>query len=142
MYGKDTVSIRTCQRWFEKFRSGNLSVENSSRPGRPTEIDTNVIKVLLDENPHLTTRDIADELQIAIQSVSNHIRKIGYVSRLDRLGPHDLTEAQLACRTEICDSLIKREKNLPFLKSVVTGDEKWIVYNNIKRVGLEGNSLL
>ena len=36
------------KRWFEKFWSGILSVKDSSRPVRPTEIDTDKIKVLVD----------------------------------------------------------------------------------------------
>jgi len=60
VYGKDAVSLSSCQRWVEKFRSGNLSVNNSSRTGRPTDIETDKIKVLLDENLYLKARDIAD----------------------------------------------------------------------------------
>ena len=32
-----------------------------------------------------------------------------------------------------CDLLKKRNENDPFLKRPITGDEKWVVYNNIKR---------
>ncbi|XP_012058119.1 PREDICTED: histone-lysine N-methyltransferase SETMAR-like [Atta cephalotes] len=33
----------------------------------------------------------------------------------------------------VCDQLIKREENDPFLKRMIMGGEKWIVYNNISR---------
>ena len=69
VYGKDAVTTRTCERWIKKFRSGNLCVEDSSRSGRPAEIDTDKVKVLVDENPYSTTRDIAGELQISHPSV-------------------------------------------------------------------------
>ena len=82
------------------------------------------MKVLFDENPYLTTQDIAGDLEISHISVLNHIHKIGYVSRLNVWVPHALTKAQLARRTEICDLLIRRKKNHPFLKSLVTADEK------------------
>ncbi|KAG9431174.1 Ammar1 transposase [Apis mellifera carnica] len=36
-------------------------------------------------------------------------------------------------RINSCDLLKKRSENDPFLKRLITGDEKWIVYNNIKR---------
>jgi len=36
-------------------------------------------------------------------------------------------------RISICDSLCKRNEETPFLKQVVTGDEKWIIYNNVER---------
>ena len=64
------------KRLFEKFWSGILSVKDSSRPVRPTEIDTDKIKVLVDENPYLTYRDIDGDFQISHKSVLNHIRKI------------------------------------------------------------------
>ena len=51
--------------WFEKFWSGILSVKDSSRPVRPTEIHTDKIKVLVDENPYLTAPDVADDFQIS-----------------------------------------------------------------------------
>ncbi|KAG6795545.1 Ammar1 transposase [Apis mellifera caucasica] len=36
-------------------------------------------------------------------------------------------------RINSCDLLKKRNENDPFLKRLITGDEKWVVYNNIKR---------
>jgi len=42
-------------------------------------------------------------------------------------------EKNLMDRISICDSLYKRNEETPFLKQVVTGDEKWIIYNNVKR---------
>ncbi|GFV66223.1 histone-lysine N-methyltransferase SETMAR [Trichonephila clavipes] len=33
------------------------------------------------------------------------------------------------------ESLLKRHENDPFLKRIITGDEKWVVYNNVKRRG-------
>ena len=43
VYENDPASM--AKRWFVYFRSGILSVKDSSRPGRPTEIDTDKIKV-------------------------------------------------------------------------------------------------
>ena len=36
-------------------------------------------------------------------------------------------------RLNICDMLLKRNKMEPFLKRIITGDEKWIKYENIFR---------
>jgi len=36
-------------------------------------------------------------------------------------------------RISICESLLNRNKIDPFLKQIVTDDEKWITYNNVKR---------
>ena len=32
-----------------------------------------------------------------------------------------------------CDSLLRRNENVPFLKLIVSGDEKWILYNNMEQ---------
>ena len=64
------------KRWFEKFWSGILSVKDSSRPVRLTEINTDKFKVLVDENPYFTASDIAGDFQISHKSVLYHIRKI------------------------------------------------------------------
>ena len=36
-------------------------------------------------------------------------------------------------RISICDSLLKRNEIDSFLKRLITGDEKWIVYYNVNR---------
>jgi len=36
-------------------------------------------------------------------------------------------------RISICESLLNRNKIDPFLKRMITGDEKWITYDNVKR---------
>jgi len=36
-------------------------------------------------------------------------------------------------RIFICDLLLKRNKNCPFFKWMITNNEKWIVYNNVQR---------
>lgn len=133
VYGDKALTERTCQNWFAKFRAGNFDINDAPRPGRPQEIESIDVKAIVDQNPSQSVRDIAEALDISHASVENHLRKLGYVSRLDVWVPHSLTEANLAKRISICDSLRKRQENDPFLKRLVTGDEKWIVYDNVVR---------
>ena len=77
VYGKD-VQYLHAKRWFENFWSGILGVEDSSRPVRLNEIDTDKIKLLLDENLYLTARDIAGDLQILYKSVCNSLNYMLY----------------------------------------------------------------
>ena len=64
------------KKWFENFRLGILSVNDSSRSVQPTEINTDKIKVLVNENPCLPAQNIVDDFQISHKSILNHIRKI------------------------------------------------------------------
>ena len=44
-----------------------------------------------------------------------------------------MNEIQLTKRISICDSLLKRNETDPFLKRIITSDEKWVVYDNVVR---------
>ncbi|GFT43335.1 HTH_48 domain-containing protein [Trichonephila clavipes] len=44
VFGKDIVNVRTCQRWFSKFRSGYLSLQESDRCGRPSKNNNDVLR--------------------------------------------------------------------------------------------------
>ena len=54
-----------------------------------------------------------------------------YVNHFDVWVSHKLSKKTLD-RISIHDSLLKRKENVPFFKLIVTGDEKWILYNNVE----------
>ena len=58
--GKDTLSIRTAQLWFNRFKSGNFKLNYSPHSGRPLEVDVDVLKQLIEEDPRLTTCCLAE----------------------------------------------------------------------------------
>ncbi|GFY08173.1 histone-lysine N-methyltransferase SETMAR [Trichonephila clavipes] len=72
VFGKDIVNVRTCQRWFSKFRSGELSLQENDRSGRPSKIDNDVLRFMLENNPHLTSQEISEEFGIHHTTVGNH----------------------------------------------------------------------
>ena len=53
-----------------------------------------------------------------------------FVNHFDVWGPHKLNEKTFLT---ICDSLLKRNENVPFLKQILMGDEKWILYSNVEQ---------
>ena len=55
-FGENTVNDRKVQRWFEKFRSGDFSLQNEPR-GRPkTSVKNDALKALVETNPTVSTR--------------------------------------------------------------------------------------
>lgn len=58
------VAVCTCQRWFTKFRSGDISLEEDSRSGLPSKINDEILRTMLENNPYLTTREIANEFGV------------------------------------------------------------------------------
>lgn len=53
--------------------------------------------------------------------------------KLDVWVPHELTQRNLIGRITISEMLLKRNELEPFWKRIITGDEKWVKYENIKR---------
>lgn len=133
VYGEDALKERQCRNWFAKFHSGDFSLQVEHRSGRPVKADEDKIKAVINSEHHSTTREIADQLNISHTTVENHLKQLGYVNKLDVWVPHELKEIHLVKRINVCDSLLKRNENHPFLKQLVTGDEKWISYDNVKR---------
>ncbi|XP_011631768.1 histone-lysine N-methyltransferase SETMAR-like, partial [Pogonomyrmex barbatus] len=124
---------RQYQQWFTKFCAGDFDLNGAPRSRRLIKVDDDKIKALIESNPRYTIQEIAETLNIHHSSVHDHLKKLGYISKLDIWIPHELKEVYLMARINIYDMLIKREENDPFLKRLITGDEKWIIYNNVVR---------
>ena len=88
---------------------------------------------MIENNQRSTTREIAEKLNISHTCVEKHLKQLGYVNKLDIWVPRKLNEIQLTKRISICDSLRKRYETDPFLKRIITGDEKLVVYDNLVR---------
>lgn len=143
IYGSDALKERVVQKWFSRFRAGNFDIKDAKRSGRPSSVDTDKIIALVTANPHLKIDEMITILEVSHGSIVSHLKKLGYVSRADIWVPHQLTERNLQQRMEVCDLLFEKNKNHPFLHAIVTGDEKWIIYDNVKRYrswGLKGSS--
>ncbi|GFV36128.1 histone-lysine N-methyltransferase SETMAR [Trichonephila clavipes] len=68
--------------------------------------------------------NIEKELETLKRSFYDHLKGLGLSLKLDVWVPHVLTERNLCRCMDVCDSLLKRHKNDPFLKRIITGDEK------------------
>ncbi|XP_044313283.1 histone-lysine N-methyltransferase SETMAR-like [Drosophila rhopaloa] len=101
--------------------------------GRPVTTNTGQIMENIELDRHVTSRDIAEKIGVSHQTILNHLKKAGYKKKLDAWVPHDLTLKKLVDIINACDMPLKRNELDPVLKPMVTGDEKWITYDNIKR---------
>lgn len=132
-WGEDSANERTVRRWYQKFRVGDVDLEDKDRSGRPAKCDDGRLKERVEADSRGTVREMGRELQVSRTTISRHLEAIGKVKKLDKWVPHELTEEQQRCRLEICSSLTIRNENDPFLDRIITCDEKWIVYDNRRR---------
>ena len=133
VYGADAVSERRTQEWFVRFCSGNFDVKDRPTSGRPVTEKVDEILQLVEQDRHVSCQEIANALRINHVTVWNHLKKADYAKKLDVWVPHELTQRNLIDRISISETLLKRNEIDPFLKQIITGDEKWVKYKNIVR---------
>lgn len=132
-FGEGTVSRTTAYDWFDRFRGGDYSLEDQPRSGRPSELDDDELRAAVEDDPHITTRELAELLDVSHQTVSSHLQAIGKVSKIDQWVPHELTDFDRKRRLDAATTLLSFRRTNNWLKSIVTGDEKWCLYVNMKR---------
>ena len=132
-YGADTVSYATVKNWFKKFRNGEYDLEDKQRSGRPKETEDSELEALLQEDSTLVTRDMAKILEIDQSTVQRRLTAMGKVLKVGHSVPHQLSHANIAQRLNLCVALLSRHRRKSFLWRIVTGDEKWVYYENPQR---------
>ncbi|GFV34959.1 histone-lysine N-methyltransferase SETMAR [Trichonephila clavipes] len=108
VYGADTVTANYVQFWFRRLGSEIIEVDR-----------------------HVSSSSIAQELKIDHKTVLSHLRKVGLKKKGSMFGGHiNYTKKHDRSNFHL-RSLGQRNEIDPFLKRMVTGDEKWVTYYNI-----------
>uniref|UniRef100_A0A1I7XS11 HTH_48 domain-containing protein n=1 Tax=Heterorhabditis bacteriophora TaxID=37862 RepID=A0A1I7XS11_HETBA len=130
--GEGVLSHSTCRYWFRRFKAEDFDVNDRQLPGTPRTAKTDALKSLLDENPLQTQEELAEQLGVDKATVSRRLHEMGKLRKLGKWVPYELSENTIGRRLNICISLLARQRKKNFLWKIVTGDEKWIMYDNPK----------
>ena len=131
--GEDTVSIRTAQHCFNRFKSGSFELNDSRHSERPPEVNVDVLKQLVEEDPTLTTRFLAERFGCSNTTVQTHLSELGKTWKYGVWIPHKLSPHQLQLSVNTCMALLTSHRNYQWLHKLITGDEKWVLYANHTR---------
>ena len=97
------------------------------------EFDDKALDTFLQVNLRQTTRELVTQLNCSHMTVNHHLHALGRVNKCGDSVPRQLSTDKLAQRVSICRLLLSRHNRDPFLKRIITGDEKWARYINICR---------
>ena len=125
--------MSTCRKWFSRFKSGNFKLEDKERPGQPKKFEDEELESLLDEDPCQTLQDLVESLGVNFSTVSKRLKVMGMIQKQGNWVPYELKPRDVERRFFTCEQLLERQKRKGFLDRIVTGDEKWIHYDNPKR---------
>uniref|UniRef100_A0A1I7XH59 HTH_48 domain-containing protein n=1 Tax=Heterorhabditis bacteriophora TaxID=37862 RepID=A0A1I7XH59_HETBA len=127
------LSHRTSRYCFRRFKAGEFDVSDRQRSGTPETWKSDALKSLLDENPLQTRKELAEQPGVDKAKVSRRLHEMGKIRKIGKWVPYELSENSIGRRLNICISLLARQRKKTFLWKIVTGDEKWIIYDKPNR---------
>ena len=138
VYGEGVIGESTVKKWFAKFKNGNFDIDDTPRSGKPSEFDEDHLKALLKEESLQTSRELAEKINCDQKTILNHLHSMGFAEKLEVWVPHELSENNEENRLQIvCQHLVRhratRGHKQRFLYRIVTEDEKWCLYINMKQ---------
>ena len=83
VHGVNCLTERMCQNLFTKFRSGDFSLKDDQCSGRPSEVDDDIMKDIIESNRQITLREIVKQLNVSHTTIENHVRRLGLVKMFD-----------------------------------------------------------
>ncbi|XP_043485383.1 histone-lysine N-methyltransferase SETMAR-like [Polistes fuscatus] len=69
VYGEGLITDRAVRNWFVKFRSGDMTLKDKPKSGRPSNFNDNLLKAVLEQNPRQLTRYIVERLNTSQSTV-------------------------------------------------------------------------
>ena len=74
VYGEHALAERTCQKWFARFKSGDVGLEDEKRPGQPKKFENEELEALLDEDCCQTQEELAESSGVTQAAISKRLK--------------------------------------------------------------------
>jgi hypothetical protein len=74
VFGEESIHIRQCQRWFQRFQGGDESLVDEPHQGHTKDDD---LLALIEDCPTLTVRELAEIFEVSHMTIKNYLHKLG-----------------------------------------------------------------
>ena len=144
VYGQGVMSYYQVRNRFSKFCSGNTSLRDEPRQGYTFNFNQDALREMVECNSSKSTQELPLDLNTSHSSLCYHLKRSEKVSKLNVWLPHTLSEKSKEDCISIVTSLHSKQRIYPFLKNIISGDKKWVFYDNIqcKRQWIDQNKSL
>jgi transposase len=80
-YSKHAPSVKTCEYWYRRFKSGDFDLKDKERSGQPKKFENAELQALLDENSAQTLEELAKALKVDKSTVSDRLHAMGKIQK-------------------------------------------------------------
>ncbi|GFY52607.1 histone-lysine N-methyltransferase SETMAR [Trichonephila inaurata madagascariensis] len=113
--------------------SGDLSLCDKARTGRPQALDDKDLQAAIEKDSSQTCGELARQFNTSSKMVRLHLHCLDKTYRLSKWVPYTLLEAHKQQRVATCLSLLSRQHSTSIFNRVPTIDEKLVLYDTPKR---------
>ena len=138
VYVDNAIVESTARKWFSCFKEDSFDISNTPRSGIPSGFVEDQLNSLIHNDPHQCTRQLANVMNCDRSTIIQCLYSMGKVQKSGVWVPHALSQNHKNQQVAICASLLACdwlacEQHRPFLSFIISGDEKWCLYVNIRK---------
>ena len=122
----------TCRDWFRRFKSDDFDLSNEDRGKPPKKFEDSELQALLDEDSTQTLKRLAKALGVDQVTITRRLHAIGKSQKEGKWVLYELKERHWKAKNYLW-IFVWHFKRKSFLLRIVTGDKKWIYFDNPKR---------
>ena len=120
---------------FSRFKEARFDINDTPRSGRTSGFHEDRLNTLIHNDPRQGTRELANVMICDHFTIVRHLHSMGKVQNMGVWVPRALSQNHKNQQVAICASLLARhrEQHRPCLSCIVSDDEKWYLYANIRK---------
>jgi len=122
----------SCQTQEELAGSMELTQQAIHGDGREMISKDAELEVLLHENSCQTQEELAGSMELTQQAILKRLKAVRMIQKQENWVLYDLKPRDVERSLFACEQLLERQRRKRFLHRIVTEDEKWIHYDNLK----------
>ena len=108
----------------------NFDVEDRHSGGREKVFEDAELEALLEQDSCQNQEKLARSLGVAQQAISKRLKAMEMIQKQGNWVPYELKPTDVERRLFACEQPLERQRRKGFLHRIVTGDEKWVHYDN------------